>query len=1313
MQGTCEALQTFGRALGQSTWFRSTGWQDVPATATPATACQAYLSGSKPDAAASPAYCSWYGITCNSTTYSTTCATGGPAAQGIRSVELTNNNVIGRVDDPAFLQAIQQLHDCGLKELVIGGSSFGLLGTLSPAIAALDKLQVLALFATNISGTIPPELGSMSALQELDLSTNYLSGTIPPQLGSLANLQSLNLGYNGFTDVGKVLGGRLPASFARLSQLRMLMLEHNALTGSLPQLCSSLPQLEAISLRNNLLTGSATQFGDCRLTALDISDNYFTGLLPAPRSANSSNWHRLQVYRANNNNFSGPLPQFAYGEAPVLAALVLANNSLTGPLPISWTLLPWLTMVDASNNELSGTLPWQLAFQSKLSILALHGNAALSGSISPWWRFTVGLSVLQLGHTNISGPLPGISRSDFYSGRITPQRVCGSNASGFGRLPGLESASIAGTLMSASCGAARQQSGGTYHECGSIDDALPWYLTVDNRAWQVPNAEANFSDNKHMQCPMVYQDLFCSRNGTPQQYPSGERPLWAVSPSYYHYLGCQCAAGFTSRRELAWHGDVIVSRLVCDKSLTLGEVVGLSIAVSAVGLALLAYCLYVAWSGRWGLPKLQRAYVDIRKRLLGAPTSGRVSLVVTDIESYSALMVAMPLVMGRALAQHNNAVRKAAWAHFGFTVCQEGDSYTLAFREALDAVAFCLQVQQALQKTEMGVASGVLEDKEECLSCRVLEVARVVSDAGSGGQVLLDSNTFAQIKDRLEELGQVGPGGYVGSRVVGWGNPRGWLAKLVARQNLSLISEALPLLPAVAAAGEDASQAVLVDAGGSKPYAAAAASSNKSAAAGVDGDGDVVPGVSSAAGAPGTGMWRHRQRRRQQQQQQQQQQGSALLGSSYRAADASNAIASMPKGGVEQSCVHLAPSAGLGLGQSPAWPMQDAESAVTFVFCSVVTPRSKLSMDTGQAKLSAQLSGIISRVIRHCLLALSEPTTTSSSSSSSSSCGACQAAAGQAAGPPALRAAGYLCREMQGDMKYILAFSSPRLALEWCLLVQEALLWQDWPPALFDKPHAAADRRSHLARLSTVAAPGAAAAFAAASAAGADVAAAPARTGPLFRGPRMKMGVACGPLRSVAVDHLGRADYHAVPINMAARYEAVCAQGGQVDSQAMTQSPSTGGLASWLGAGSKASFALRGAGSSGRRKSAGGRGLRLLQQRGMQRGPAQVMPRVPIELPCELCVPQLPPEAFGVEVHQLGSSSSSAARRPPLPGISSGSSCLVLRVMGRFRCGSARLSRAFRAPHTAYQHTNIGTLLLAHWLGFARLATVVVLTATV
>lgn len=56
------------------------------------------------------------------------------------------------------------------------------------------------------------------------------------------------------------------------------------------------------------------------------------------------------------------------------------------------------------------------------------------------------------------------------------------------------------------------------------------------------------------------------------------------------------------------------------------------------------------------------------------------------------MIVAMPLVMGRAMSLHNNAVRKAAWTHFGFIVGQEGDSYILAFSDALDAVAFCLQV---------------------------------------------------------------------------------------------------------------------------------------------------------------------------------------------------------------------------------------------------------------------------------------------------------------------------------------------------------------------------------------------------------------------------------------------------------------------------------------------------------------------------------------------------------------------------------------------------------------------------------------------
>ncbi len=50
--------------------------------------------------------------------------------------------------------------------------------------------------------------------------------------------------------------------------------------------------------------------------------------------------------------------------------------------------------------------------------------------------------------------------------------------------------------------------------------------------------------------------------------------------------------------------------------------------------------------------------------------------------------------MYRALVMHNNVIRSAKFANCGFVLEQEGDSFTLAFYDAVDAVAFCLQVWQ-------------------------------------------------------------------------------------------------------------------------------------------------------------------------------------------------------------------------------------------------------------------------------------------------------------------------------------------------------------------------------------------------------------------------------------------------------------------------------------------------------------------------------------------------------------------------------------------------------------------------------------------
>ncbi len=48
--------------------------------------------------------------------------------------------------------------------------------------------------------------------------------------------------------------------------------------------------------------------------------------------------------------------------------------------------------------------------------------------------------------------------------------------------------------------------------------------------------------------------------------------------------------------------------------------------------------------------------------------------------------------MMEALRLHNDTLRKAKWDNCGSTVEQEGDSFSIVFHDAMDAVAFCLQV---------------------------------------------------------------------------------------------------------------------------------------------------------------------------------------------------------------------------------------------------------------------------------------------------------------------------------------------------------------------------------------------------------------------------------------------------------------------------------------------------------------------------------------------------------------------------------------------------------------------------------------------
>lgn len=64
-------------------------------------------------------------------------------------------------------------------------------------------------------------------------------------------------------------------------------------------------------------------------------------------------------------------------------------------------------------------------------------------------------------------------------------------------------------------------------------------------------------------------------------------------------------------------------------------------------------------------------------------------------------MKTSPTLTTKALALHNAVLRKAAHNHAGHVIEQEGDSWSVAFHDAQDAAAFCLQAQQALHKVRV------------------------------------------------------------------------------------------------------------------------------------------------------------------------------------------------------------------------------------------------------------------------------------------------------------------------------------------------------------------------------------------------------------------------------------------------------------------------------------------------------------------------------------------------------------------------------------------------------------------------------------
>jgi predicted ATPase/class 3 adenylate cyclase len=165
-----------------------------------------------------------------------------------------------------------------------------------------------------------------------------------------------------------------------------------------------------------------------------------------------------------------------------------------------------------------------------------------------------------------------------------------------------------------------------------------------------------------------------------------------------------------------------------------------------------------------------------------------VVLVFTDVQSSTLLWEQCGEVMSVALDVHNQVLRARLSATSGYEVKTQGDSFMVAFASVVEAVRWCLEVQEALLQApwppgilahpqaaeERGphgralhrglrVRMGVHLGEAECrvdertgradYFGRTVNVAARVADAGHGGQVLLSGAAWSQLAHRLEEVG--------------------------------------------------------------------------------------------------------------------------------------------------------------------------------------------------------------------------------------------------------------------------------------------------------------------------------------------------------------------------------------------------------------------------------------------------------------------------------------------------------------------------------------------------------------------------------
>jgi predicted ATPase/class 3 adenylate cyclase len=150
--------------------------------------------------------------------------------------------------------------------------------------------------------------------------------------------------------------------------------------------------------------------------------------------------------------------------------------------------------------------------------------------------------------------------------------------------------------------------------------------------------------------------------------------------------------------------------------------------------------------------------------------SGTVTLLFTDIEGSTRLLLELGDEYEKALMDHRVVLRSVFARHHGLELDTWGDAFFVAFEKASDAVSAAVAAQAALSqagriRVRIGVHTGEPSQGEEgYVGIDVHRAARIAA-AGHGGQILISRSTRALIDQgdlldlgmhKLKDVGEIG-----------------------------------------------------------------------------------------------------------------------------------------------------------------------------------------------------------------------------------------------------------------------------------------------------------------------------------------------------------------------------------------------------------------------------------------------------------------------------------------------------------------------------------------------------------------------------